>query len=200
MCWKIQPRVACETPCQPGLLKEVLGHPIKPAHLLDCPVSCVVCCGITNKDTKRLSRRIELGETSKTYVARGTVPSGGLPSLPLTIQNPLLFDKANSIAFVVSMNNKNRGKFSKTTIMECLHVFDIDNSSVVFIRILSGRKYQIRIDLQQLGLPIANDVLYGGVGKVAISAFGKPDPPTELVEIYENEQDYATVQTWTVCI
>jgi hypothetical protein len=50
------------------------------------------------------------------------MPSGGLPSLPMTIQNPLLFDKANSIAFVDSMNNKNTGKSSKTTIMECLGV------------------------------------------------------------------------------
>eukprot|EP00980_Cylindrotheca_fusiformis_P022270 scaffold9172_cov128-Cylindrotheca_fusiformis.AAC.2 len=168
-----------------------------PAHRLDSPVSGVVCFGKTAKDSKRLNRRIELGETNKLYVARISIPQdgGGLPPLPLTVENHLLFDKSKSIAYVSTMNgtNNNNGKLSKTTILECLKVFKEDNTALVTIRIHTGRKHQIRCHLQYLNLPIANDGQYGGrvtprekEEESSISAFGMPDPPRELMEMLQS--------------
>ena len=62
----------------PGIIMEFLNdstepatsisspNTIIPAHRIDNPVSGLVCCGKTNKDAKRLSRKIQSRETIKT--------------------------------------------------------------------------------------------------------------------------------------
>ena len=175
----------------------------KPAHRLDSPVSGLVCCGRTNSDVKRLSRRIELGETEKLYVARVRMLAGGkLPNhLPLTIDSALGFDAAQSIAYVAAKGTRG-AKDATTIVQECLRKMD-DGTAVVSVRILTGRKHQIRCHLQHAAMPIANDHRYCCAGAVVegdsgenlssteqqqhqqISAFGMPRPPIELKELYE---------------
>ncbi len=191
----------------PGLLLEEImrsrgesdnnnGMP-KPAHRLDSPVSGLVCCGRTNSDVKRLSRRIELGETEKLYVARVRMLAGGkLPNLPLTIDSSLGFDAAQSMAYVAVKGTRG-AKEATTIVQECLRKMD-DGTAVVSVRILTGRKHQIRCHLQHAATPIANDHRYCCAGAVVggdssieqqqhqqISAFGMPRPPIELKELYE---------------
>ena len=198
----------------PGLLLEEMGRgeictstnssPLstdsslpKPAHRLDSPVSGLVCCGRTNSDVKRLSRRIELGETEKLYVARVRLPSSGeLPNLPLTIDEALGFDAAKSMAFVASKGTPGM-KEATTIVQDCLLKM-ADGTAVVSVRILTGRKHQIRCHLQHAGIPIANDNRYcDGVGiaeeggeqlnkRQGISAFGMPHPPYQVKELYES--------------
>lgn len=178
----------------------------KPAHRLDSPVSGLVCCGRTNSDVKRLSRRIELGETEKLYVARVRLPSSGeLPNLPLTVDEALGFDAAKAMAFVTSKGTPGT-KEATTIVQECLLKMG-DGTAVVSVRILTGRKHQIRCHLQHAGIPIANDYRYcARVGiaeeggeytgedssaiqqlnkRQSTSAFGMPHPPYELKELYE---------------
>jgi len=161
----------------------------KPAHRLDSPVSGLVCCGRNNSDVKRLSRRIELGETEKLYLARVKVPAGGLPKLPLVISERLGFDKSKSLAYVadgITGNGKEEGKEASTIVQECRGLM-ADDTAVVVIQILTGRKHQIRAHLQSAGIPIANDVRYGGnIEQSYTSAFGMPDPPNELKALYES--------------
>lgn len=180
----------------------------KPAHRLDSPVSGLVCCGRTNSDVKRLGRRIELGETEKLYVARVRLPSSGeLPKLPHTIDEALDFDGAKSMAFVAPKGTPGT-KEATTIVQECLRNMG-DGTAIVSLRILTGRKHQIRCHLQHSGIPIANDYRYcTGVGIAGeagtytgegslpsiqqlnnqqnISAFGMPHPPDQLRELYES--------------
>ena len=169
----------------------------KPAHRLDSPVSGLVCCGRTNSDVKRLSRRIELGETEKVYVARVRLPSSGkLPNLPHVIDEALGFDGAKSMAFVASRGTPGT-KEATTIVQECLRQMR-DGTAIVSIRILTGRKHQIRCHLQHAGIPIANDYRYcdgnieasaGEAGAYTssqqnMSAFGMPHPPDQVRELY----------------
>ncbi|CAJ1965337.1 unnamed protein product [Cylindrotheca closterium] len=184
----------------PGLLKELFSrHPstantkIIPAHRLDGPVSGVVCCGITSKDTRRLQRKIQLGQTSKSYVARVQIPPSGLPQLPLTIETQMGFDNSKSLAYVVEEDtskkdakstNGDNGKYSKTVVQECLRTIKEDNTAIVTIRLFTGRKHQIRCHLQHVGLSIANDHRYGGKQRAPpLSAFDLPNPRKELMDM-----------------
>jgi len=188
----------------------------KPAHRLDSPVSGLVCCGRTNSDVKRLSRRIELGETKKLYVARVRTRTGGeLPKLPLIVDEALTFDGAKSMARVAPKGTPG-AKEATTIVEECLQKLK-DGTAVVAVRILTGRKHQIRCHLQHAGIPIANDHRYcAGVGVVTkddagegtsciqqqgqqlrTSAFGMPHPPHELKELYE--ANYATEDNCEHC-
>lgn len=161
----------------------------KPAHRLDSPVSGLVCCGRSKSDVKRLSRRIELGETEKLYLARVKVPARGLPKLPLVISERLGFDKSKSLAYVadgITGNGKVEGKEASTIVQECRGMM-ADDTAVVVIQLMTGRKHQIRAHLQSAGIPIANDVRYGGnIEHNYTSAFGMPDPPNELKASYES--------------
>lgn len=169
----------------------------KPAHRLDSPVSGLVCCGRTNSDVKRLSRRIELEETEKVYVARVRLPSSGkLPNLPHVIDEALGFDGAKSMAFVASRGTPGT-KEATTIVKECLRQMG-NGTAIVSIRILTGRKHQIRCHLQHAGIPIANDYRYcagnneASAGEAGantgrqqnISAFGMPHPPDQVRELY----------------
>ncbi|KAL3939365.1 MAG: hypothetical protein SGBAC_005905 [Bacillariaceae sp.] len=200
----------------PGLLKEHFARDpltsntkIIPAHRLDGPVSGVVCCGITSKDTKRIQRRIQLGQISKTYVARVQIPPSGLPKLPLTIETKMGFDdNTTSLAYVVEEAEEEEeesstptaeatstgcggsgggdGKHSKTVVQNCLRFIEEDSTAVVTIRLFTGRKHQIRCHLQYVGLPIANDHRYGGRRRIPpLSAFGLPKPQTELTQMLQ---------------
>ena len=89
-------------------------------------------------------------------------------------------------------------KEATTIVHECLHKMN-DGTAIVTVRILTGRKHQIRCHLQHAGIPIANDYRYhAGVGEHSsaavaqqqkeqqqISAFGMPNPPDPLKELYE---------------
>ena len=164
---------------------------LMPAHRLDNPVSGLVCCGRNNADVKRLGRRIELGETNKRYIARISIASDKrnmLQSLPLTIAHPVAFDSSQSLAYIDNI----KGKRAVTIVEQCLHENPVDNTAVVAIQILTGRKHQIRIHLQSCGMPIANDERYGGTKghcPPPMSAFGMPEPPSKLETFYQNHFD-----------
>eukprot|EP00977_Amphora_coffeiformis_P011867 scaffold2911_cov177-Amphora_coffeaeformis.AAC.1 len=171
----------------PGLFAASKNTLLLPAHRLDSPVSGLVCCGRTNSDIKRLSRRIALGESNKRYLARVDNSSWeSLDNLPLTIDQPVAFDSSRSIAYVDSV----KGKRAVTVVEKCLQKNHVDGTALVQIRLETGRKHQIRIHLQTCGMPIANDERYGGTqSQPHISAFGLPDPPRALKALYEKRFD-----------
>ena len=186
----------------PGLLLTELGKSqIYPVHRIDNPVSGLVCCGTTIKDAKRLSRRIELGQAQKTYLARVLVTSDAAARhllddehLPMVIDAPIAWDTATSAAVVMGANfvqNQGAGntivkaKRSKTVITKCFGKTMLFHDSasqtqpsymaLIAIQPRTGRKHQIRCHLQHVGLPIANDKKYGGI---AASPSLVPFPPS----------------------
>jgi len=166
---------------------------IIPAHRIDNPVSGLVCCGKTNKDAKRLSRKIQLRETVKTYLARVKISAraiGKLEKLPFDVEIPLGFDKSRGCAFA---DFSKSGKPSRTSILAVLvPPLDHDGTCVIAVRPHTGRKHQLRKHLSHIGLPIANDVKYNTMhdgycfeSPKTVSAFGLPNPPKELVKLFE---------------
>ena len=152
--------------------------PLLPAHRLDSVVSGLVCCGKTNKDTKRLVRQIELGNTHKQYLARVKWKPG--LALPLKIDLPIGFDVKQCKAFVDQDSSNAETKQSTTLVEGFLNADMGDGTAVVVISIPTGRKHQIRVHLEAAGIPIANDVRYGGSDEflnqqIAIPAFDRKD-------------------------
>ena len=175
-----------------GAPSPLLRNTIVPAHRIDNPVSGLVCCGTTNKDAKRLSRRIQCRETTKTYLARVKIGTA-LDRLPLSIEAPLGFDSSNGICLVDPL----RGKPSSTTVLSVLVPKLDDGTCVVAVRPHTGRKHQLRKHLAHAGIPIANDEKYnknknmnnsstGREVPARVSAFGLPNPPNELVRLFED--------------
>ncbi len=167
---------------------------IIPAHRIDNPVSGLVCCGKTNKDAKRLSRRIQLRDTVKTYLARVKISAratGKLDHLPFDVEIPLGFDKSRGYAFA---DFSKSGKPSRTSILAVLTPpLDHDGTCVIAVRPHTGRKHQLRKHLSHVGLPIANDAKYNTIDESycfdspkKVSAFGLPNPPKELVILFED--------------
>jgi 23S rRNA-/tRNA-specific pseudouridylate synthase len=161
-----------------------------PAHRIDNPVSGLVCCGRTPTDTKRLSRRIQSRETTKTYLAR-VIPMtlhNGIQhfAFPMDVEPPLSYDGSTGCSFVDDVH----GKPARTTVLAVLVPRLDDGTCVVAVRPHTGRKHQLRNHLAHIGLPIANDEKYNPhYSKPAptnggVSAFGLPDPPQELVNLF----------------
>lgn len=175
----------------PGLVAFTSNHLLLPAHRLDNPVSGLVCCGRTVSDVKRLSRRIQFGETQKRYIARVSIPDKNwdiLEKIPLKIDQPVAFDADKCVAYI----DRNRGKGAVTIIEKCMHKNFADDTAVIVIRIQTGRKHQIRVHLRRCGMPIANDERYGGKSRhfpITKSAFGIPNPPPALQTLYRNHFD-----------
>ena len=191
----------------PGIAMEILNakndpqssiKTIIPAHRIDNPVSGLVCCGTNNKNAKRLSRKIQSRDTVKTYLARVRVTSNGamnlLNNLPFEIEVPLGFDTSIACA-VVDLSAK--GKASRTIILAVMVEGSLDDETcVIAVRPHTGRKHQLRKHLAHVGLPIANDTKYNTDGNnngcslssEKISAFGLPNPPKQLVKLYESHQ------------
>ena len=72
------------------------------------------------------------------------------------------------------------GKVSVTSFRPLSYI-EADNTSVVECRPLTGRTHQIRIHLQYLGNPIANDPCYGGE-----LFFGSEDKKVQALEVLES--------------
>jgi hypothetical protein len=78
-----------------------------------------------------------------------------------------------------------RGKEAATAALGAHQVMN-GRTAVLAIKILAGRKHQIPAHLQPVGMPIASGVQCGrSVWKGVPSAFGMPNPPTELKALCE---------------
>ena len=86
---------------------------------------------------------------------------------------PRLLTASAVIRCLVAVVGKGEGKEATTVVEECWGWVASgggggrkggggDETAVVVLRIVTGRKHQIRCHLQHAGLPIANDTRYGG--------------------------------------
>ncbi|KAI0932696.1 hypothetical protein AcW1_000256 [Taiwanofungus camphoratus] len=128
-----------------------------------------------------LSQEFAAGTIKKEYVARCR---GEFPEEEMTCEEPLLtIDRQMGLNVVHP-----EGKPAKT-IFKRLHYDANTGTSVVHCRPLTGRSHQIRVHLQYLGYPIANDPVYsetkiwgeklgkGGVDLTPSEERAAPAPP-----------------------
>ena len=136
----------------PAALKEQLGGEIFPIHRLDKNVGGVMVYARTKQAAAELSRAVQEGAMVKEYVAmvHGTPPESG------DWEDLLWKDSKKNKVFVVKRQRsgvkKARLEFTRLTEGE---------TSLVHIRLHTGRSHQIRVQFSSRGFPLVGDHKYG---------------------------------------
>ena len=136
----------------PEALRAALGREIYPIHRLDKNVGGVMVYARTRSAAAALSWCVQDGSLVKEYVAlvHGTPPEKG------DWQDLLWKDSAKNKVFVVKRERKGvkpaRLEFTRLTAGE---------TSLVRIRLHTGRSHQIRVQFASRGYPLVGDHKYG---------------------------------------
>ena len=136
----------------PAALKEILGGEVFPIHRLDKNVGGVMVYARTKQAAAILSKAVQEGTMVKEYVAmvHGAPPEAG------DWEDLLFKDSQKNKVFVVKRERKGvkkaRLEFTRLTAGE---------SSLVRIRLHTGRSHQIRVQFSSRGFPLVGDHKYG---------------------------------------
>ena len=136
----------------PAALKETLGGEIFPIHRLDKNVGGVMVFARTKAAAASLSKAVQEGAMVKEYVAmvHGTPPESG------DWEDFLFKDSRKNKVFAVKKERKGvkyaRLEFNRLTAGE---------TSLVHIRLHTGRSHQIRVQFSSRGFPLVGDHKYG---------------------------------------
>ena len=136
----------------PAVLKEQFGGEIFPIHRLDKNVGGVMVYARTKQAAAALSKAVQDGTMVKEYVAmvHGTPPETG------DWEDWLFKDSRKNKVFVV----KKERKGVKKARLE-YRVLQSGETSLVAIRLYTGRSHQIRVQFSSRGYPLVGDHKYG---------------------------------------
>ncbi|KAG9403128.1 hypothetical protein AC1031_006674 [Aphanomyces cochlioides] len=171
-------------------------------HRLDRLTSGVVILAKNSNTARKLSACIADRTASKAYLARvrGTFPDTlteswlhqiqsqlSTPRATVTIQPddatmlnikcPLVCRSHKDGVWACADKNDQDVKEAET-LVQFHKRHDEDDTTVVLVKPVTGRTHQIRLHLQLLGLPIANDPCYGGVLHFGSSLASLSDSPS----------------------
>ena len=136
----------------PGTLKDQLGGEIFPIHRLDKNVGGVMVYARTRQAAAALSKAVQEGTMVKEYVAmvHGTPPESG------DWEDLLWKDSKKNKVFVVK---RQRGGVKKAR-LEFRRLKE-GETSLVHVRLHTGRSHQIRVQFSSRGFPLVGDHKYG---------------------------------------
>ena len=136
----------------PSALKEQFGGDIFPIHRLDKNVGGVMVYARTKQAAAELSKAVQEGTMVKEYVAmvHGTPPESG------DWEDLLWKDSKKNKVFVVK---RQRGGVKKAR-LEFTRLI-AGETSLVHIRLHTGRSHQIRVQFSSRGFPLVGDHKYG---------------------------------------
>lgn len=136
----------------PAALKEALGGEIFPVHRLDKNVGGVMVYARNRPTAAALSKAIQEGTMVKEYVAlvHGTPPESG------DWEDLLWKDSRQNKVFVVK---RMRGGVKKARLE--YQRLSSGETSLVRIRLHTGRSHQIRVQFASRGFPLVGDHKYG---------------------------------------
>lgn len=139
----------------PRLLREQCGaKEIFCVHRLDKAVGGVMVYAKTKAAAAALSAAITRRELKKEYLA----VVQGVPAEPKSVLRDLLYrDAAKNKSFVV----KRMRRGVKEAELEYELVESLDEKSLVYIRLNTGRSHQIRVQFASRGMPLLGDIKYG---------------------------------------
>ena len=136
----------------PAAIKEQLGGEVFPIHRLDKNVGGVMVYARTKQAAAALSKAVQEGTMVKEYVAtvHGTVPEAG------DWTDLLWKDSKKNKVFVVK---RERGGVKKARLE--FKRLSAGETSLVRIRLHTGRSHQIRVQFSSRGFPLVGDHKYG---------------------------------------
>jgi len=136
----------------PAALKEALGGEIFPIHRLDKNVGGVMVYARTRQSAAALSKAVQEGTMVKEYVAmvHGTPPETG------NWEDLLWKDSKKNKVFVVK---RQRGGVKKARLE--FKRLSAGETSLVRIRLHTGRSHQIRVQFSSRSFPLVGDHKYG---------------------------------------
>ena len=143
----------------PSKIKEVLGGEVFTLHRLDLNVGGVMVYARNKQTATTLSRTIENHEMIKEYVAmvHGTPDESGI------LEDLLFKDSHKNKVFVVKRERKGVKKakleYQRLTSGE---------TSLVHIRLHTGRSHQIRVQFASRNFPLVGDHKYGSKDNVKL--------------------------------
>ncbi len=136
----------------PAALREALGGEVFPIHRLDKNVGGVMVYARTKQAAAALSKAVQEGAMVKEYLAmvHGTPPKTG------DWQDFLFKDSRKNKVFVV----KKQRAGVKPARLEFTRLSSGD-TSLVRVRLHTGRSHQIRVQFSSRGFPLVGDHKYG---------------------------------------
>ena len=136
----------------PAAIREALGGEVFPIHRLDKNVGGVMVYARTKQAAAALSKAVQEGTMVKEYVAmvHGTPPESG------DWEDFLFKDSRKNKVFVV----KRERKGVKKALLEFKRISG-GETSLVRIRLHTGRSHQIRVQFSSRGFPLVGDHKYG---------------------------------------
>ncbi|PFH52189.1 hypothetical protein AMATHDRAFT_39694 [Amanita thiersii Skay4041] len=178
------------------LMNEFGYEKVYPVNRLDRLTSGLMIVPLSADCARRLTAEFQAGTVRKEYIARC---KGEFPVFPphqseVVCEEPLL-----TVDRQMGLNVVHPAGKSAKTVFNRLHYDPKTDSSVVRCRPLTGRSHQIRVHLQFLGYPIANDPVYsdvktwgetlgkGGIDITPSSDRSAPAPPPHLQPLTEAE-------------
>ncbi|PPQ98363.1 hypothetical protein CVT26_013619 [Gymnopilus dilepis] len=162
-----------------------------PVNRLDRLTSGLMIIPLSAKRARQLTLEFMAGTVRKEYIAR---VKGRFPSEEIICEEPLLtVDRQMGLNIVHP-----EGKPAKT-VFNLIRYDENTDSSVVRCHPYTGRSHQLRVHLQFLGYPIANDPVYsekkiwgeklgrGGIDITPSDAREAPAPPAHLQNLVESQ-------------
>jgi len=175
----------------PELLREALGGDFFPVHRLDQNVGGVMVYARTKQAAAEFSRLIQEGKMVKAYVAQvhGQPPEKG------DWEDLLFKDSKRNKVFVVdrprSGVKKARLEFTRLTAGE---------TSVVHIRLHTGRSHQIRVQFSSRGYPLVGDHKYGSRSEILAPMLFScriSFPYNGKLQVFERCPDWMPEEVWS---
>lgn len=146
------------------IIERDMGIVVHPCNRLDKPTSGLMFLAKTPHGADELGDQLKSREVSKEYVARvkGEFPLGddNNTTSEVIVDKPIRsIDPRVALNAVCSMNDPD-AKPAKTIFQRISYD---GQTSLVKCKPLTGRTHQIRVHLQYLGYPIANDPIYSNI-------------------------------------
>ncbi len=123
-------------------------------HRLDRPVGGLVVFAKTSKALARMNEMFRKGEVEKTYWA---ITRNCPPKEEDTLTHYITTTERNNKSYA-SLTEK---KGSQKAVLKYKHLSSTDRYHLLEVRLLTGRKHQIRVQLSAIGCPIRGDLKYG---------------------------------------
>lgn len=163
------------------MLEKELGFTVHPCNRLDKQTSGLMFLAKTPKGADEMGDQLKAREVSKQYIARVV---GEFPVEEITIEKPLKTLEPRVALNVVCTDDDEDGKHAKTVFKRISYD---GKTSIITCKPLTGRQHQIRVHLQYLGFPIANDPIYSNphIWGPTLGKNGEADYDKVIKDLYE---------------